>query len=137
MRANHILQHLDKVRERGLNAWMCRCPAHADRTASLSISEIDGRVLMHCFAGCEPDAILGAIGMDFSALYPDRVTDHATPRRHVISAQDALRIVASEITVISIIASDILEHREIDSDTWQRFARAAQRINEIREFTRE
>lgn len=34
--------------------WMARCPAHDDRTPSLSITEgHDGRLLVHCFAGCE------------------------------------------------------------------------------------
>jgi hypothetical protein len=33
--------------------WMARCPAHRDRTPSLSIREADdGRLLLKCFAGC-------------------------------------------------------------------------------------
>jgi hypothetical protein len=35
------------------NGWTARCPAHDDRNPSLSITEDrDGRVLLHCFAGC-------------------------------------------------------------------------------------
>jgi hypothetical protein len=40
---------------------MCRCPAHDDRSPSLSIKESNGRVIMHCFAGCSYDAILDAL----------------------------------------------------------------------------
>lgn len=137
MRVDILLTRLSKVQPRGNAQWMCRCPAHQDRTASLSVAEIDGRVLLHCFAGCEPDAVLGAVGLQFSDLYPDRTTDHAAPRRHVVSASDALRIAKKEIAVIAIVASDILESREMTPDAWQRFADAASRINEIVAFTRE
>lgn len=40
---------------------MCRCPAHADSTASLSIRVGDRAVLFHCFAGCTADAIMSAL----------------------------------------------------------------------------
>jgi hypothetical protein len=39
--------------KRNGKGYMAKCPAHADRRASLSISEgRDGRVLLHCHAGC-------------------------------------------------------------------------------------
>lgn len=51
-----------------------RCPAHDDRRASLSVSRSDdGRVLLHCHAGCTPDAVLDAAGLawpDFGADTP-------------------------------------------------------------------
>lgn len=37
---------------------MCRCPAHADSTPSLSLRQGDRGILVHCFAGCDPAAIL-------------------------------------------------------------------------------
>ena len=40
---------------------MAKCPAHEDRTASLSINTgDDGRVLLKCHAGCSTDDILDA-----------------------------------------------------------------------------
>ncbi len=42
--------------------WVARCPAHADRNPSLSIgSASDGRLLLHCFAGCAFEDILDAL----------------------------------------------------------------------------
>jgi putative DNA primase/helicase len=50
--------------------WNCRCPAHDDRNPSLSIhAGDDGRVLMHCHAGCTIDAVCGAIGLRASDLF--------------------------------------------------------------------
>ncbi|HEX8215048.1 MAG TPA: toprim domain-containing protein [Allosphingosinicella sp.] len=41
---------------------MCRCPAHDDRTPSLSVRLGRSRLLLHCFAGCEAGEILRALG---------------------------------------------------------------------------
>ena len=34
------------------------CPAHDDARPSLSITERDGRTLLHCFAGCTQEAVI-------------------------------------------------------------------------------
>jgi putative DNA primase/helicase len=41
---------------------MCRCPAHDDRTPSLSVRVGRSRLLLHCFAGCRAADILRALG---------------------------------------------------------------------------
>lgn len=54
---------------------MAQCPSHADGTESLSITEADdgsGKVLLHCFAGCEPAAVVAALKLELSDLYPPR-----------------------------------------------------------------
>lgn len=40
---------------------MCRCPAHEDRTPSLSVRPGRKRLLLHCFAGCDASSILRAL----------------------------------------------------------------------------
>ena len=39
----------------------CRCPAHPDKTPSLSVRLGDRAILFHCFAGCTSGAILAAL----------------------------------------------------------------------------
>jgi hypothetical protein len=47
-----VLSQLKGVR-RTRRGWLARCPAHDDRTASLSVGVgREGRVLLHCFGGC-------------------------------------------------------------------------------------
>ena len=42
--------------------YAARCPAHDDRTPSLSLRDAeDGRVLVHCFSGCEQAAVIAAL----------------------------------------------------------------------------
>jgi AAA domain-containing protein len=55
------------------NGWTARCPAHEDRTPSLTISEgAAGRVLIHCHAGCTSENVLAAIGLKQADLFPAR-----------------------------------------------------------------
>jgi putative DNA primase/helicase len=41
---------------------LCLCPAHDDRTPSLSVRLGRTRLLLHCFAGCDAAEILRALG---------------------------------------------------------------------------
>lgn len=71
MTAPDLLERLEGVRE-GYRGWMANCPAHEDRSPSLSITPgDDGRVLLHCFAGCSNADVLAAAGLEWSALFAD------------------------------------------------------------------
>jgi hypothetical protein len=51
--------------KRTSTGWIARCPAHEDRTPSLSISEGEGgRMLLRCHAGCTFDQIIKAAGVE-------------------------------------------------------------------------
>jgi putative DNA primase/helicase len=65
---DRILSALPDAHESS-GGWSARCPAHDDRQASLSINQgDDGRVLLHCHAGCEPEAVVGKIGLTMKDL---------------------------------------------------------------------
>jgi hypothetical protein len=69
---DNLLNSLEGVRKGANGNYMCKCPAHEDRLASLTIKEADdGRILLNCFAGCGALEILNALGMNWDALYPD------------------------------------------------------------------
>ena len=56
-----------------------RCPAHDDDTASLSVAQgREGRVLVHCHAGCPVEAVLDAAGLTAGDLFnePARANRH-------------------------------------------------------------
>lgn len=62
---DEVLGQLEKVRQSGKDPqgnprYSACCPAHADRSPSLCISEDarTGRLLLYCFAGCSFDDIL-------------------------------------------------------------------------------
>jgi hypothetical protein len=57
-----VLAQLEHVR-RTPRGWMARCPAHADRTPSLSVRDTGSRILLNCFAGCSYDEICRSLGI--------------------------------------------------------------------------
>ena len=64
MSVHQLLDRLEGVRKSGEDRWNARCPAHEDRSPSLSIRELpDGRILLKCFAGCETGNVLASAGM--------------------------------------------------------------------------
>jgi AAA domain len=68
MTAREILRLLKRVRRNGTR-WTALCPAHPDSNPSLSISESDGRVLLHCHAGCTPETVVATLGLKMADLF--------------------------------------------------------------------
>lgn len=68
---------------------MVRCPAHEDRTPSLSIRQGRTALLVHCFAGCESAevmrAIRGVLGHALSSqrAEPEPANDRTAPFRRL------------------------------------------------------
>jgi len=53
------------------DGYEARCPAHDDQHASLSVNRgDDGRVLLHCHAGCAPIDVCKAMGLRLGDLFP-------------------------------------------------------------------
>lgn len=48
--------------------WIARCVAHEDRAPSLSIREREGKVVLHCFAGCRAVDILRVLNLTWKDL---------------------------------------------------------------------
>lgn len=64
-----IINRLDRVKRSG-SGWIACCPAHEDQNPSLSISEgDDGKVLLHCFAGCSVKEITAALELETKDLF--------------------------------------------------------------------
>ena len=59
------------ARRTGTGRWIAHCPAHPDRTPSLSIAEgRDGKVLVRCWVGCDLKTVLKSAGLSMSSLFP-------------------------------------------------------------------
>lgn len=67
-----LLDRLEKVKRAQGRRWTARCPAHFDKSPSLSISEsAEGVVLVKCHAGCATEEVLAAVGLSFRDLFPE------------------------------------------------------------------
>jgi hypothetical protein len=136
LNAEQFLERLDGVRARGPGRWVAQCPAHEDRAPSLSIRELDdGTILVHDFAGCESGAICDAIGVELRELFPPGVRRRRNDEQLdelKLSPRDALVALSEEIAIAAYIAADMIEHRAIDQETWERLAHAHRRISDAR-----
>lgn len=138
MSAHIVLERLEKVRHTGPGRWIARCPAHDDRSPSLSIREADGgRVLIHCFGGCKTGAILDAIGVEFSTLFEKREPGaHYRPIKASYPASDLLLLISHEAQVVAQIAALAQERPWLEDEEIDRLVTAAERIGRARDAIR-
>lgn len=55
------------------DGWKAICPAHKDLQASLKIDlKDDGKVLLHCYAGCSTAEIVAELGLRLTDLFPPK-----------------------------------------------------------------
>lgn len=87
-----VQQVIDALRAAGCDprcnsgGWMARCPAHDDRTPSLSISEgSDGKALVRCHAECRMESIVAALSLKPADLFPK---NNGSPR-HPLQAKQS------------------------------------------------
>lgn len=126
-----FLSRLDKVRQTSNGKWLACCPSHEDSRPSLSIKEgDDGRVLVHCFAGCNVGEVAAAVGIDLSDLFPpkSRSYDGKSGERHPFSAADILRALQLELILVSVAACNLAKGIELDQDDRDRLLLASERV---------
>lgn len=136
----NLLARLEKVKGRN-GSWTARCPAHNDKGPSLAIREAeDGRVLLHCFAGCEAQSVVHSIGMDLSDLFPPDEKRKGYPvegkpkLKPAFYASDLMRIISFEALVVQIVAFDIASGKKPSEEDRQRMMVAYQRIDEAMRY---
>jgi len=125
--ADRLIERLDGVRTKGKRAWIAKCPAHQDRSPSLSVREADdGRVLIHCFAGCPVHDVNDAVGLDMADLFPPQPEDHkaiSASQRWI--PRQVLEAVARESMIVAIAAEDIAGGKLLSLSDTQRVGEAA------------
>jgi hypothetical protein len=129
-----LLLRLDKVRG-GNGGWTACCPAHEDRTPSLSIRDDDGRILLHCHAGCDVLSIVNAVQLDLSDLFPPKPEPGSKPphKRVRFFASDVLRCLHSEAHLVMVAAYNVSNGVKLTPDDMERLKLAWQRIDEAME----
>lgn len=136
MAAEIVVDRLEHVRQRGPGQWSARCPAHKDRGPSLSVKETaDGRVLMHCFAGCGIDQVLQAIHLEMDALFPPRMAPGAghppIKKRGLLPKSQALELLHTESLFVAVCAANLAHEVELTAQDRARLLKSAGRIAEL------
>lgn len=95
---------------------MARCPAHEDRSPSLSLFlPSSGEVLVHCFAGCAPADVLGAVGMSMADLFPEDERRRCSERESYIMGvrrgTEKRTALSHAVAVLFVAAEDARQKR--------------------------
>ncbi len=68
MRTEQLARMFDRSRREG-KAWRARCPCHGGKSLTLAIYAYEDRSRVHCYAGCEADDVLAAVGLTRKQLF--------------------------------------------------------------------
>ena len=106
------------------SVWVARCPAHKDRTPSLSISDADdGKILVRCHAGCEQAIVIAALRVRRLWSANDRCQSKIIDPKSSRFLRDgagadrtaaALKIWRSAAPATNSAVTDYLQYRGID-----------------------
>ncbi len=89
------------------SGWIARCPAHDDRHPSLSISERDGKLLVHCHAGCSQESVwqslkgMARVGRDNPRQVPKAPVRPSTADRGVKTRIASAKRIWSECRLVA------------------------------------
>lgn len=139
-----LLPRLDGLMQTG-KGWRARCPSHGGKTRTLSICEAnDGRLLVHCFAGCQVTDVLASIGLDVGDLFVRRDLRTMTPQQQrelqqaarIPKWSSAVDVLSIEASILLIAATQLGEGLPLCAEDMSRLRIAAMRIFDAQEVLR-
>jgi hypothetical protein len=130
MNINDFLSYFEKSYRSGKDEYQCLCPAHNDKTASLSIKNLpDERILIHCFAGCAANDILGAVGLTFDDIVPKRLGDFK-PVSKPFNPYAVLKAISNETLLVALAGLEVANGKILPQEDKDRLMIAVNRLRE-------
>lgn len=128
MRTEEFLSQLEGVRKTREGQYLACCPSHDDRSPSLSVKEgDDGTTVIHCFAGCPPDEVVAAVGLEIGDLFPEKLEPHKG-RKPYWNPKDILLVIKDEAIVSACAAGRMGRGEDLSPEELDRVQKASQRI---------
>ena len=110
------------------NSWSCKCPAHDDKSPSLSIKETaEGNILIHCFALCSVGDIVAAVNLELSDLFPEKLESRKGSRPRW-NYRDILEVAKDEAYVAAVGLDRLLRGDELVDEDIDRMRQAMHRL---------
>lgn len=134
---NDLLSRLKQVKKTGSGTWKACCPAHDDRSPSMSVKEApDGVILVHCFAGCSAVDIMESVGLNPADLFPDKPDDSVNMvrgNRRAFNARDAVEYMAKESLFVAACCVTLRENGHLPDVDRERLMAISGRVLTIAE----
>jgi len=132
MKFEQFLAKLDRAKPIGKKKYLASCPAHPDKSPSLAIKLTDdGKILIHCFAGCHVTDVVAAIGLELSDLMPENQNyqkSHKPPR---FNRYELFERLAFESIILSLAIRQLLNYEDLNKADLSRVVLAEETINRI------
>ncbi len=122
-----LLNQLHKIKKTGRDQYIACCPSHKDKSPSLAIRDDNGKILLHCFAGCSTHEIVSSIGLSLSDLFP-KESSYSKPTKTPFPAVSVLRCIQAEALIVVTAACNIANGRTLSPEDLQRLVLAGSRI---------
>lgn len=129
-----LLSRLTKVKGRAGNFVAC-CPAHDDSSPSLAVKEQDGKIILHCFAGCSVQSIVESVGMEMTDLFPLTTSTYKPQPNVKFYATDMLKVLHLEASIVMVSAFNLQQGVKLKDADLLRLKLAYQRIDSAMEAT--
>lgn len=139
-----LLSRLDRVRPYG-KQWRASCPSCGGSSRDkLSIAEGDGgRVLLHCFAGCDAAAVVQAAGLSLGDLFPERLRPETPAERSEAQRRfresawgGAIDTIAFEVDIVLACAESVDLEVPLSAADRERLGQAIERIHDAQHVLR-
>ena len=136
-----LLERLDGVRQVAPSQYAAKCPAHDDKSPSLSIKDLGDRLLIFCHAACEPSDVMSAVGLSLADLFVRRDW-HASHHHaghgpvHIRQRWDSramLKLLNREAQLVLVAAGEVARGQQLAPDDHERLRIAVERIVRVSE----
>ncbi len=132
MDIDNLLSKLDKVKPTGNGKWIACCSAHPDKSPSLAIKQTDdGKILLHCFSGCQVSDIVAAAGLELSDLMPENPSYQKGSKPPRFNKYELFDRLAFEAIILSMAIRQLLAKEDLSQEDLSRVLLAENTINGI------
>jgi hypothetical protein len=129
---DNLLSKFDKVKPTGNGKYLACCPAHPDKSPSLAIKQTDdGKLLLHCFSGCQVSDIVAAVGLELSDLMPENPSYQKGTKPPRFNKYELFDRLAFEAVILSMGIRQLLAKEDLSQDDLSRVLLAENTINRI------
>ncbi len=127
---NLILDRVQKLKKTGANKWLACCPAHDDRSPSLSVKYVDDKILIHCFAGCSVVDVVEALGLELKDLMPDN-PDFKPCKPPRFNKSELFDRLLFESHILLVVNAQLMQGKPLSDVDFKRLIQAKDTIENI------
>jgi hypothetical protein len=110
-----VLNKLKSVKSLQKGEYQARCPAHEDSKPSLNLKQEGDSILLHCQAGCSPEAVCQSLGISTADLF---IKNDKLPKSQLVKTYDYTDEAGVLLYQVCRYEPKSFKQRHPDGDKW-------------------